>query len=50
MRWDQQAHGAVSEDAVRAYRAQLDTLRPEDVVWDPYVRLRDGGERPEVTF
>ncbi|KAH6816984.1 hypothetical protein C2S51_000587 [Perilla frutescens var. frutescens] len=50
MRWAQQAHGAVSEDAVRAYRVQLDTLRPEDVVWDPYVRLRDGGERPEVTF
>ncbi|KAH6770450.1 hypothetical protein C2S52_015253 [Perilla frutescens var. hirtella] len=35
MRWAQQAHGAVSEDAV---------------IWDPYVRLRDGGERPEVTF
>ncbi|KAH6824221.1 hypothetical protein C2S53_001248 [Perilla frutescens var. hirtella] len=50
MRWAQQAHGAVSEDAVRAYRLQLDTLRAEDVVWDPYVKLRDGGERPEVTF
>ncbi|KAH6818021.1 hypothetical protein C2S51_001624 [Perilla frutescens var. frutescens] len=50
MRWAQQVHGAVSEDAVRAYRVQLDTLRPEDVVWDPYVRLGDGGDRPEVTF
>ncbi|KAH6756892.1 hypothetical protein C2S53_006694 [Perilla frutescens var. hirtella] len=50
MKWAQQAHGAVSEELVKAYRAQLDTLRAEDVVWDPYVRLRDGGERPEVTF
>ncbi|KAH6764973.1 hypothetical protein C2S51_016222 [Perilla frutescens var. frutescens] len=50
MRWAQQAHGTLSEDAVRAYRVRLDTLRPEDVVWDPYVRLRDGGERSEVTF
>ncbi|KAH6807024.1 hypothetical protein C2S51_028132 [Perilla frutescens var. frutescens] len=50
MRWAQQAHGVVSEDAVMAYRLQLDILRAEDVVWDPYVRLRDGGERPKVTF
>ncbi|KAH6807027.1 hypothetical protein C2S51_028135 [Perilla frutescens var. frutescens] len=50
MRWAQQVHGAVSKDAMMAYRLQLDTLRAEDVVWDPYVRLRDGGERPEVTF
>ncbi|KAH6785794.1 hypothetical protein C2S51_038249 [Perilla frutescens var. frutescens] len=48
MRWAQQAHGALSEDTVRAYRLQLDTLRADDV--NPYVRLRDGGERPEVTF
>ncbi|KAH6781149.1 hypothetical protein C2S52_012386 [Perilla frutescens var. hirtella] len=32
MRWAQQAHGAVFEDAVRAYRLQLDTLRAEDVL------------------
>ncbi|KAH6827913.1 hypothetical protein C2S53_014875 [Perilla frutescens var. hirtella] len=31
MRWAQQAHGAVSEEVVKAFRAQLDTLRAEDV-------------------
>ncbi|KAH6772489.1 hypothetical protein C2S51_010893 [Perilla frutescens var. frutescens] len=35
MRWAQQVHGAVFEDTV---------------VWDPYVRLQDGGERPKMTF
>ncbi|KAH6781940.1 hypothetical protein C2S52_001250 [Perilla frutescens var. hirtella] len=34
MRWAQQAHGAVSEDAVKAFRAQLDTLRAED--WESH--------------
>ncbi|KAH6771070.1 hypothetical protein C2S52_015873 [Perilla frutescens var. hirtella] len=36
MKWAQQAHGAVSENMVKAYKAQLVTLR---VVWDLYVRL-----------
>ncbi|KAH6812363.1 hypothetical protein C2S51_026125 [Perilla frutescens var. frutescens] len=48
MKWAQQAHSAVSKDVVKAYRAQLDTLRAEDVVWDPYVRLLDGVGRVQT--